>query len=195
LDTNFSRFAGVRWAKPQAAALTTHLALLRQEQDRLARQIAAVEYTITALTRKDRLMAATMFDGFDHTRYKDEVVQRWGKQAYARSDAWWRSMTDEERHEWTARVERLGRDWIAAAQAPTITPESAQAHDLARRHIAWLTSITGTPAAEQDGDTAAYVRALAEMYVADERFAANYGGPDGAAFVRDALLTYLERTQ
>jgi hypothetical protein len=28
------------------------------------------------------------------------------------------------------------------------------------------------------------------MYVADERFAANYGGPTGAAFVRDALAAH-----
>ena len=32
------------------------------------------------------------------------------------------------------------------------------------------------------------------MYVADERFAANYGGASGAAFVRDAMLAFAERT-
>jgi hypothetical protein len=37
-----------------------------------------------------------------------------------------------------------------------------------------------------------YVIGLGEMYVADERFAANYGGEAGAAFVRDALRTYAE---
>jgi hypothetical protein len=36
-----------------------------------------------------------------------------------------------------------------------------------------------------------YVRALADVYVADERFVANYGGIDGASFVRDALLFYV----
>ena len=36
-------------------------------------------------------MAEQMFDGFDHTQYKDEVEERWGKDAYAKSDAWWRS--------------------------------------------------------------------------------------------------------
>ena len=28
-------------------------------------------------------MAEDMFDGFDHTQYKDEVEERWGKDAYA----------------------------------------------------------------------------------------------------------------
>jgi hypothetical protein len=31
------------------------------------------------------------------------------------------------------------------------------------------------------------------MYVADARFAANYGGMQGAGFVRDALLAYAEK--
>ena len=31
------------------------------------------------------------------------------------------------------------------------------------------------------------------MYVADERFAANYGGLTGATFVRDAMTVYAER--
>ncbi|WP_228460698.1 TipAS antibiotic-recognition domain-containing protein [Gordonia crocea] len=139
-------------------------------------------------------MAETMFDGFDHTQYKDEVEQRWGKDAYARSDAWYRGMSDEERRAWQARVEQLAQDWTAAAEAAEITPDSPAAQDLAHRHIDWLRGIPGTPAAEPDGDLVAYVRALAEGYVADERFAANYGGVEGASFVRDALLAYLERT-
>ena len=42
------------------------------------------------------------------------------------------------------------------------------------------------------GDIKGYVTGLGEMYVADPRFAANYGGADGAAFVRDALKIYAE---
>ncbi|MFT4258263.1 MerR family transcriptional regulator [Microbacterium sp.] len=175
----------------EASALTAHLSLLRQEQDRLARQIAAVEHTITALKGREELMAETMFDGFDHTQHKDEVERRWGKDAYARSDAWWRGMSDEERRNWTDRVEQLGRDWLAAAESADITADSPAAQELARRHIDWLRSVPGTPAAEPGGDLNAYVRGLAEMYVADERFAANYGGVEGASFVRDALLTHI----
>lgn len=178
----------------EASALTTHLSLLRQEQDRLARQIAAVEHTITALREGKEFTVKAMFDGFDHTRYRDEVEQRWGENAYARSDSWWRAMSDEERRDWLSRTERLNRDWIAAARAAEVTADSPEAQDLAGRHVQWLGGIPGTPAAEPDGDTAAYVRALAEGYVTDERFAVNYGGAGGAAFVRDALLAYIERS-
>lgn len=57
-------------------ALEGHLAWLRQEQDRLARQTASVESTIEALRQGEQLMAENMFDGFDHTRYRDEVIER-----------------------------------------------------------------------------------------------------------------------
>lgn len=139
-------------------------------------------------------MAETMFDGFDHTRYKEEVEERWGTEAYARSNAWWRGMSDDERRAWLAHSHQLATDWQAAAQEAGVTPDSTVAQDLAHRHIEWLRGIPGTPAETRSGDLAGYVRGLAEMYVADARFAATYGGTSGATFVRDALLTYLERT-
>ena len=64
-------------------ALGRHLDWLRQEQERLARQIASVRQTMDALKNGGQIMAEHMFDGFDHTRYKDEVEERWGKDAYA----------------------------------------------------------------------------------------------------------------
>ncbi|ALJ22130.1 MerR family transcriptional regulator [Microbacterium sp. No. 7] len=167
-------------------ALAAHLAWLRDEQRRLARQIASVEATIAARERGEPLMAEDMFDGFDHTRYRDEVEQRWGKDAYAKSDAWWNGMDAAEKAAWHERVERLGRDWIAAAESG-IAPDSDEAQAIAQRHVDWLTGIPGTPAAAPGGDVKGYVVGLGEMYVADPRFAANYGGQTGAEFVRDAL--------
>ncbi|MGB9035532.1 MAG: MerR family transcriptional regulator [Paeniglutamicibacter sp.] len=176
----------------EAQALGTHLSLLRAEQDRLARQIAAVQHTINSLKGSEKLMAKNMFDGFDHTVHQDEVEQRWGKEAYARSDAWWRSLGKDGQEDWKRRLRELGNDWIAAARDPGTTPESPAARDLARRHVQWLTGIPGTPAADSPEHTRAYVLGLAEMYVADERFAANYGGAEGASFVRDALQAYVK---
>lgn len=181
--------------RSEASALETHLAWLRQEQERLARQIASVESTITALKGGGDLMAENMFDGFDHTQYKDEVEQRWGKKAYADSDRWWRSLSQDERVAWQQRVSDLARDWITAAESG-IDPASGEAQDVARRHVEWLTGIPGTPAAVPGGDVKAYVIGLGEMYVADPRFGANYatseGGTAGAEFVRDALRVYAD---
>ena len=121
--------------RTEAHALENHLALLRQEQDRLARQIASVERTIDALRGGERLMAENMFDGFDHTQYKDEVEERWGKDAYARCDAWWRSMTADEKRAWQQRVSQLGRrlDGAAATRRRARQRSGPGAREAARR--------------------------------------------------------------
>lgn len=174
----------------EASALQTHLGWLRQEQQRLARQIASVETTITALTEGGALMAENMFDGFDHTQYKDEVEERWGKKAYADGDRWWRGMSEDDRAGWKQRIAALNAAWIAAAESG-IDPASDEAQDIARRHVEWLADVPGRP-----DDLRAYVIGLGEMYVADPRFGANYatgaGGQAGAEFVRDALRVYAE---
>ncbi|MGO4301401.1 MerR family transcriptional regulator [Leifsonia sp. RAF41] len=172
-----------------APALRDHLAWLRAERERLARQIASVESTIHAVEEGEEIVAERMFDGFDHTQYKEEVEQRWGKDAYAASDSWWRSKTPEERREWQDRQERLAKDWQAAA-ASGVSPDSDEAQELARRHAEWLAGIPGTPGYGTGAPAAAYLTGLGDMYVTDDRFAANYGGTSGATFVRDALRLY-----
>lgn len=180
---------------PPQETLTVHLTLLEQEQARLTRQIAAVQRTIEGLRGGEQPMAEDMFDGFDHTRYKDEVQRRWGAQAYADGDRWWRGLGADAQEGWKQRVAALSRDWIAAAESG-IAPDSPAAAAIAERHVQWLASVPGTPAATPGGDIKAYVIGLGEMYVADERFGANYrtaaGGSAGAEFVRDALRSYAE---
>lgn len=177
-------------ATDQADALGRHLDWLRSERERLARQIASVERTITILREGGELMAGDMLDGFDHTRYEQEVTRRWGQDTYARSDAWWRAMSDEDRTTWKERTRTLVDAWTEAA-ASDLAPTSGAAQELARRHVEWLAGVPGTPGA---GATPGkeYVVGLADMYVADPRFARNYGGVEGAGFVRDALRAYAE---
>ena len=138
-------------------------------------------------------MAEKMFYGFDHTHYKDEVEESWGKDAYAQGDSWWRGMDPAGQDAWKQRSRQLGGDWTAAAESG-VAADSAEAQELARRQVEWLTGIPGTPAsasaAGSNGDVRGYITGLGEMYVADPRFAANYGGEAGAAFVRDALRIY-----
>ncbi|GAA1856451.1 MerR family transcriptional regulator [Microbacterium koreense] len=178
--------------KGEIDALESHLAWLQQEKDRLDRQIASVRSTITARKEGERLMAENVFDGFDHTQYKEEVQTRWGADAYRKSDEWWRALDADDKSGFAERTAALSRDWTDAAGSG-IGAESPQAQELARRHVDWLCSVPGTPAADADGDLAGYVLGLGDMYVADPRFAANYGGVEGAEFVRDALRAYVAR--
>ncbi|MGC2939694.1 MULTISPECIES: MerR family transcriptional regulator [unclassified Brevibacterium] len=173
------------------AALENHVLSLGRERERIDRQIAAVTATITRLKAGEPLMAKEMFDGFDHREHEQEVTERWGAEAYRRSDEWWSGLSAEEKTDWKARVEALSQDWIAAAEAGA-GPESDRCQALAARHIEWLTSVPGTPANDPNGDLTGYVRGLGQTYVDDPRFAANYGGSAGAELVRDSLDHYLE---
>ncbi|MFG6402304.1 MerR family transcriptional regulator [Microbacterium sp. P04] len=172
-------------------ALTRHLAWMREEQVGLAKRIAAVEATVAALREGVPLMAENMFDGFDHTAHRREVTERWGEEAYARSDAWWRGMDAGAKAEFTRHAAQLAGDWVALAEAGG-DPGSPEAQAQAARHVRWLAGIPGTPSV----DVGPYVRGLGDMYVADPRFSENYatatGGTAGAQFVRDALHHYAD---
>ncbi|MET9360160.1 MerR family transcriptional regulator [Streptomyces sp. NPDC006632] len=169
-----------------AAALRTHLRLLEQERERIARQIASVRTTLHKTEEGEELMAEEVFDGFDHTRYEEEVSRRWGRAAYEKSDRWWRSLTDEQRHGFRREHDDIARDWgRACADGAAVDGEAAQ--DIARRHVAWLSTTTDIGRS--------YVTGLGRMYVDDPRFAATYDrhGEGTAVFVRDALAVYAER--
>ncbi|WP_418275275.1 MerR family transcriptional regulator [Isoptericola jiangsuensis] len=176
----------------EAAALRGHLDVLHDERGRIDRQIASVERTLTALDEGRPIMAEEMLDGFDHTQHQDEVTKRWGADAYATSDAWWRGLGVDGQADFKARTDALGRAWADAAERG-VDPTSDEAQALAARHAEWLGSVPGTPGSDVGRPPKEYVVGLAEMYVADERFAANYGGVEGATFVRDALVAYAER--
>jgi DNA-binding transcriptional MerR regulator len=169
------------------AALRTHLEVLLEERDRLDRRIASVRTTIGKTERGATLMPEEMFDGFDHTQYKDEVEQRWGKEAYARGDTWWRGLGEEGRRAWLQRSRQLQEDWAAATASGT-GPDSDAAQDLARRQFDWLSDANGGQQVSYG-----YFTGLGDMYVADPRFGAHYGGEAGAGFVRDAMKIYADR--
>jgi len=171
-------------------ALAEHLEVLWRERDRLDERIGSVETTIARLKRGEVLMADEMLKGFDHTKHRDEVVERWGKDAYAQGDRWWNGMSADEQSDWRARAAELTRAWTEGA-ALGLDPTGAEAQELAGRQARWLASVPGTPRSGS-APSKEYFTGLADMYVADERFAANYGGTEGAAFVRDAMRIYAE---
>ena len=137
-------------------------------------------------------MAEKMFDGFDHTEYKDEVEQLWGTDSYRESDAWYRSLSEDQQDDFLLAAAELGADWAAAATSK-VAADSAEAQALAQRHYAWLDSIPGTPRAPDGHPTKEYFIWMGAKYVADDRLAQNYGGLDGATFVHEAMTVYADR--
>lgn len=168
----------------EISALEGHLQYLHTERERIARQIASVQRTISALRGKEELMPDEVFEGFDHTQYKDEVEQKWGEQAYAEGDRWWRGLDDGDKRGFMEEHRQIADAWLAARQ-DGLAADSPEAARIAARHVRWIERgwAGRKPSAEA-------LTGLAEMYVADERFVVNYGGVEGAEYVRDGLVAY-----
>lgn len=170
----------------EMAALATHLELLERERARIGRQIESVRTTLRKLEGGEQLMAQEVFDGFDHTRYEQEVTERWGRDAWEKGDRWWRSLTDEQKAAYQQQQRDIAADF-GAAHAAGREPGGDEVQAIAQRQYEWL-SITTTP-------TKGYMVGLGEMYVVDPRFRANYDrhGEGTAELVRDAMRIYAER--
>jgi DNA-binding transcriptional MerR regulator len=160
-------------------------ALLAARLERTRRLVTAVERAMEAeklgisLTPEERL---EVFGDHDPAQYADEVTRRWGD-------------TDAYRQV-RQRTKSYGKqDWLAIkAEAAQITAAFAAA--LAAGEA--LGSAAATTVAEQHRQhiirwfydcPPEMHRGLGEMYVADERFTANYDSvaPGLAAYVRDAF--------
>lgn len=168
-------------------ALREHAEQLTRERTRLETRLTAVRHSIAARENGRDPEMSEMFKGYDHRQYEQEVEQRWGPEHARRSNAWWAALDEDDRQEFQHDAAALGAAWTAAAAAGE-DPSGEAARDLAERHVRWLGSIPGTPAADGSEEAMrAYVLGLADLYVADARFTANYGGASGAQFVRAAL--------
>ncbi|MGI8484440.1 MAG: MerR family transcriptional regulator [Thermomicrobiales bacterium] len=169
-----------------SSALNAHLNWLRQEQQRLTQQIASVEITLQKTRIGGQLMAEEMFDGFDHTHYRDEVIQRWGRDAYDSGDRWWQSLTEAEKKGFEQQQLDIAADYGRASLAG-MPVESDEVQAITQRHYEWLT-ITSEVGRD-------HFIGLGEMYVSDPRFTANYDrhGIGTAVFIRDAMKVYADR--
>lgn len=180
----------LRGERNTASALRTHLELLRQEQDRLRRQIESVTTTLRKTEGGEQLMAEEVFDGFDHAQYKDEVIERWGKDAYERSDNWWRSMSDDDKRGFQQRQIDIATDFANARKAG-LAADSAEVQAITQQQYDWITAGWGGKKPE-----ACAFEGLGQMYVDDPRFTANYDDQHGAGtaeFIRDAMKVYADR--
>lgn len=174
--------------RPPAEALREHLTQLELERDRLGRVVDSVRSTIRIIDEGGELVTEKIFDGFDHTQYRDEVEQRWGTKAYADSDAWWRSLTDADKRAFQQQLDGIVADYAeASAQDLDVAGERAQA--ITARLHAWVGVSWGSAAPGAEAFTG-----LGDMYVADPRFGETFSadGRQFAQYVRDAMVVYAD---
>ncbi|HRY09534.1 MAG: MerR family transcriptional regulator [Actinobacteria bacterium] len=167
-----------------ATALRDHLRSLQSQQERISQQMRSVERTLEAIQKEEVMSTDDMFDGFDHTQYKQEVEQRWGTAAYADSDRWWRGLSDSDKQGFLVESRAIAAAWQHLRDAGVVA-DDPRAQEVAARHVRWIQQgwAGRQPSAEA-------ISGIAQMYVTDQRFAANYGGTEGAQYVRDALVLF-----
>lgn len=166
-------------------ALRRQLALLDERADVLARQRATLlreleeqDMGIT-LDPQDRFEA---FGDFDPTEYEQEAEERWGDtDAYRESQRRVASYTKDDWLRERAEVAAIEAELSACLDAglPADSPRAKAAAEAHRQHIdTWFYPCSYEM---QTG--------LADMYVADERFARHYDDvrPGLAAYVRAAI--------
>jgi DNA-binding transcriptional MerR regulator len=174
-----------------SAHLRRQHAMLLDRIRRLERMAAAVEKALEARTMGINLTPEERFEvfgDFDPDRHAAEVQERWGNTDAHRESA--RRTASYTKADWERMKAESGEpvDALVAALRAGRPAESTEAMDAAeghRQHISrWFYDCTYE-----------IHRGLAEMYVADPRFAATYEtiAPGLAPYLRDAILANAAR--
>ena len=171
-------------------AFLNHLAELSQKKERLELLIENVTKSIAAMKGVNIMSDNEKFEGFkqslideNESKYGAEVREKYGDAAADESNAKLKGLTREQYDE-SERLRILFEETLKSAfDNGNPAGESAQkACDLHRR---WLCVFYPKYSKE-------YHKGLAEMYVADERFRANYDklAVGCTEFLRDAINIY-----
>ncbi|MFA1819590.1 MerR family transcriptional regulator [Virgibacillus oceani] len=176
----------------EAEALQLHYKKLAEKRDRLDRLMKTVEKTITSKKGGNSMQDKEKFEGFkdqlideNEQKYGKEIRDKYGDETIDASNAKLRGMTEKD----FDRMKELGSEILESLKelVKTGDPASEAAQEMAVKHKEWLMYYWNDYSKEAHAG-------LAEMYVADERFAAYYDkAANGAAkFLRDAILVYTD---
>lgn len=167
-------------------AIQSHLSLLEERRDRTIAQITVVQQTLHAVQKGRDMTIREVFAGIDNSQYESEVRQRWGDEAWERSAQRRAGMDDVQRIADDAKSFDVNAALRTAAESGT-DPASDSFQALVADHYAWVTDHWSGRRPDRD----AYF-GLSDLYVADDRFAAAYGGKANAEIIRAAMRTWVE---
>jgi len=170
-----------------ADALKKHRLSLQTQQNRLQRLLHTLDQTIDSLNGTAEISEEDYFNGFDQSEYEAEVRARWGNSSYySESQQKWAGYSPKQQEE----IKEQGGQLITAMVGtdPNAKPDDANIQQAVGAYFDYLNRYFYTCDLE-------FFRGLADMWVADPRFAANYERvrPGGAAFVRAAVHSYCDQ--
>ena len=168
--------------------------MLREQITRRQDMLAAIEKELEAATMGIALTPEEQLEIFGTTKvtgeWAEEAERRWGDtEAWAQSQRRAAAYTKQDWLDIKAEAFAINQGY-AAAMTAGIPADDPRATDLAERHrqhiSGWFYDCTSD-----------MHRGLAEMYISDARFTANYDkvAPGLAQYVHDAILANAERGQ
>lgn len=171
-------------------ALREHRAKLLGKKEQIDLLIANIDQSIAYKEGSISMKDNEKFEGFkeqiieeNEKKYGNEVRSKYGNEALERSNSKLKNMSEEQYSE----VEKLSNEVIQTLIEAMTTgdPAGEIAQKAADLHRQWLCNFW-------DKYTKEAHAGLAQMYVADERFAAFYDEKKAGAtlFLRDAILIY-----
>jgi DNA-binding transcriptional MerR regulator len=167
--------------------------LLRQRAETTAAMLRSVDAALALLetpTRSETVDLKEIFEGFDPAQYEDEARQRWGHtDAYHESNRRVSQYTADDWRAIKAEMNCVVTDAAAALRAH-LDPESPEVMDIAERARLNIDRWFYPCSAQMHSR-------LADMYEADERFAANYERHEKGltAYLATAIRANARRTQ
>ena len=167
--------------------LLEHRAALQIRSKQLNMLINTIDDTIRSLQGENNMEDKNLFKGFKEEDYTEEAKQRWGSDStYMKSQRNWDSYSPEKREAIKAKGQQLSTRIIYLAAENTI--ESTEVHEAVQEYRDYFDTYFYTTTLER-------FRALAEMWVSDERFAKNYNRyhPQGAELISKAVIAYCDK--
>lgn len=175
-------------------ALAGHLEHLAQERASLDRRISAVTHTLSMRREGREPRMDVMLEGFND-RYEEEVIERWGRDAYDASNRWWHGKSLQQQKAWKSKADALLARW-RDIQEDGHAPCSAVAQEHASVHVEWFKEIPGTPT--HAGDVAKsieMIRGLAAQYELNVDFHTAFGTAEAAAFAAHTLRVHVTQLE
>lgn len=169
--------------------LQEHKQALMSRRNQLDRLLQLVDDTIETKKGRKKMTDTQKFEAFkqdlikqNETQYGEEIREKYGEAAVEKSNAQLMNMTEDE---YQAHQALSASILEGLADAGNIDVPSAAAAELFQMHKQWITSAWGYYKPEAHAG-------LAEMYVADPRFASYYNqvNPAAAEKIREIIIFY-----
>lgn len=168
-------------------SLQSHRKALVNRAKRLERLIQTIDETIATLKGERTMKDNELFEGFDESKYEEEARQRWGHTPqYAESQRKWKSYIKEQKQ----AIKEEGGEIILrmVGMDPMLRPDNPEVQAAVADYFAYMNKYFYSCEVE-------FLRNLADMWVADSRFAINFERirDGGAAFVREAVHHFFDK--